>query len=182
VLSHDQLRREDISQLSALCQAADVDAFIPMSSEELSDHRTPGSILQLSAVAEEAVERGKNEQLVNTDRLLPQSSRERIGRYVRFPAVTYFWFGLHFALWKQQGESPLWMVFYSGEDVSKLERITGVLDGWAERENVMPVWTDGAYALPIPVKPKVEKHEVVVSIVGSWRSIWNELSKLSSSV
>ena len=72
------------------------------------------------------------------------------------------------------------MVFYSGQRIAEVEELARVLDSWAERNGVLPVWIDDTYAMPVPVKAGVEKDEVVASIVEFWRAIWTELAVLPS--
>ena len=50
----DPEARGDLVQLRSLCDAADLDAFSPLSREELSDQRSPALVLQLNAIWEEA--------------------------------------------------------------------------------------------------------------------------------
>jgi len=48
----------DLRQLRALCDAADSDAFVPLSSTELTNQRAPAFILQLNSIVQQAVALG----------------------------------------------------------------------------------------------------------------------------
>lgn len=64
----------DLVQLRGLCEAADVDEFIPVSLAETTDQRIPSFILQLGAAMDDAVERAVSAGLMSFGRLQPQAS------------------------------------------------------------------------------------------------------------
>ena len=80
----DPRARGDLVQLRALCDAADNDAFAPVSRMELSDQRTPALLLQLGSIVKEAVVQSATENILRVGGLRPQASWERIGRYVLY--------------------------------------------------------------------------------------------------
>ena len=104
-------------QLRALCDAADIDTFSPLSREGLTDQRTPALILQLCSIWEEVSALGVTRGIIDHKGTRPQASSERIGRYTYFAGSADeenqagAWFGLHFRLWKKHGTTPLWAVF-----------------------------------------------------------------------
>jgi len=83
-VADDKAARNDLLQLRALCEAADSDAFIPVSSAEVSDQRTPALILQLYTVVQTSIDLAVNQGLLTVNGLRPQANWERIGRYARF--------------------------------------------------------------------------------------------------
>lgn len=89
VLEHETIddpgARGDLVQLRALCDAADNEAFTPVSNVELSDQRTPGFILQLNSIVQAAVDYAVAENVLSINGLRPQASWERIGRYIWVP-------------------------------------------------------------------------------------------------
>ena len=105
--------RGDLNQLRSLCEAADSEAFQPLSSSDVTDQRTPLLIQQLGSLIQDSVSLGVSRGAINLGGLRPQSSWNRIGRYIRFEGKAQIgvWFGLHFDLWKQYGQTPLWLVF-----------------------------------------------------------------------
>lgn len=81
---NDPAARGDLRQLQALCEAADVDAFVPFASEDLTDQRIPAFVLQVNGIVQASVDLGVTEGLLTVGRLNPGVSRERIGRYAQF--------------------------------------------------------------------------------------------------
>jgi hypothetical protein len=115
-LAGEPQTRNDLLQLRGLCEAADNDAFIPISSAEVTDQRTPAFFLQLNSIRESAVEKAITAGFLGTKipdknpkkgALLPNSSWRRFGRYVFFPQSGVGpWLGTEFTLWKDQGSTP----------------------------------------------------------------------------
>lgn len=136
-VADDQSARSDLLQLRALCEAADSEAFVPISTAEVSDQRTPAFILQLSSLVQASVDLAVTEGVLNITRLMPQASWERIGRYARFSGEqgVGMWFGIHFSLWKKHGGTPLWLLFSQGEFSRALE-VRPLLEPWAAKEGV----------------------------------------------
>jgi len=57
-LTDERQSMNDLLQLRALCDAADSDAFVPLSSTELTNQRAPAFILQLNSIVQQAVALG----------------------------------------------------------------------------------------------------------------------------
>lgn len=178
-LADEPQRRNDLLQLRALCDAADRNAFVPVSSTELSNQRTPAFILQLSSIAQGAVDLGVTEGVLSIDGLRPASSWERIGRYVSFPTGQGVgaWFGTDFHLWRQHGGTPLWLVF-SPTDFGRALEVRVVLEPWTEREGIVSVVENDQFAVGIDLETGEEMSRVVRSIVDRLRDIAAELSGL----
>jgi len=170
----DPAARGDLLQLRALCDAADNDAFAPFSRVELSDQRAPAFILQLNAIVQAAVDLAVTENVLSINKLLPQASWERIGRYARFSGDqgAGLWFGIHFGLWKSHGATPLWLLFSEG-DFGRGQDVRRLIEPWAAKNNILTVNDikdrDFAVALEIPVGE--EKAGVVHSLVDNLKAI-----------
>lgn len=164
----DRAIQGDIAQLRSLCDAADVDAFIPISAEETSDQRIPALILQLSSLVEAAVAAAVTAEVVSTSGLKPQANWERIGRYVWLGSDhrCWAWLGADFTLWKSEGETPLWLVFYS----SNFGRAREVRE-LAMQRNVRTVAYDGCVAIPLYVPSGLGKADVIKELVEQLRGI-----------
>lgn len=80
--------RGDLIQLRSLCQAADVDAFNPLSKQDLSDQRIPSLILQLTQTAMTACDQAVTEKVIDTQGLRPMAQWDRAGRYVTVHSTT----------------------------------------------------------------------------------------------
>jgi hypothetical protein len=153
----------NLLQLRSLCNAADNDAFKPMTKEVLTDQRIPALVIQLSSIIEAVGELGVSENVLSKTGLMPQASWERIGRYIRLPKHIYGWFGTNFLLWQKYGISPLWMVFHDSRDLP-LEEPSRVLETWAAREGVFAAWENSQFVVAMEIPAGEEKDRVVRSI------------------
>lgn len=178
VLEHETVDdpgvRGDLVQLQALCDAADIDAFTPISLAETSDQQTPALILQLSSVVQAVVDHAVTENILNVNGLRPQASWDRIGRYAsvskdrsRGPGL---WLGVHFGLWKTHEATPLWLIF-SDSDFGRAQEVRPLIEPWAAKNGLLAVsiGNDVALALEIPVGE--EKASVIRSIADKIKSI-----------
>lgn len=171
-------RLHDLEQLWALSTAVDSDAFIPISSEELTDQRTPAFVLQMNTVVEKTVAIGVARGILSTEGLRPSSSWERTGRYISFPTSTVgAWLGIEFRLWRDYGQTPIWLVFSSTDWGRSLE-VRALLEPWADREGVVSAMVGDEFAVGIDVAIGEEKDFVVDSLVRVLGQIGKELKEL----
>ena len=158
--------RSDLLQLRALCEAADQDAFVPISAEEVSDQRLPALILQLNTIVQALVELAVNERILKIGRLKPQANWERIGRYASFRSQKEFgvWIGIHFELWKKHGQTPLWLLFPQGE-WGRAQEVQPLLEPLAAKQGFLITEQNGDLAIAIEIAIGEDKDQVVKSIV-----------------
>ena len=175
VLEHETINdpeaRGDLVQIRALCEAADIDAFSPLSREELTDQRTPSLVLELNSIWEEVSALGVARGAFDHAGTRPQASSERIGRYTYFAAGTGeddqagAWFGLHFRLWKKHGVTPLWAVF-NPSNFGQADAMQAALESWASKEGIFTVTdTDGSFVVACDIPPAEEKDSVVEAVL-----------------
>ena len=180
-VADDPSARSDLLQLRALCEAADSDAFVPISSEEVSDQRTPAFILQLNTIIQESVEVAVTEKVVNIGRFLPQANWERIGRYASFflgvqgVGVSI---GIHLNYWKKHGGTPLWLIF-AQSDWSRALEVRPLLEPWAAKEGIVTTFQNGELAVAIDIAIGEDKDQVVRSIVDRLKGIADVLNVLN---
>jgi hypothetical protein len=175
----DPAARGDLVQLRALCDAADLDAFAPVSAVELSDQRTPAFILQLSSIVQSVVALAVVENVLNTTGLRPQASGERIGRYARVsgdqgPGA---WLGMHFGLWKSHGATPLWLLFSEGE-FGRAQHVRRLIEPWAAKNGILTATNDSDFAIALDIPVGEEKAVVVRSLVDDIKAIASVLDSL----
>lgn len=177
--SEDPEVRGDLMQLRSLCEAADTDAFSPVSRERLSDQMTPAFILQMNSLWQEVVERGSAGGILDTKGLMPQANGERTGRYVKFGGLTEEtqhiggWFGTHFVLWKKHGASPLWFVC----NKALTEGADTLLEQWAAQNKIVTARENGRFAVALDLPPRQERDAVVRSVLerlSEMRQCWIE--------
>lgn len=163
--------KSDLVQLRSLCDAADNEAFIPITSEEVTDQRLPSFILQLNTIVQGAVDVAVSKGVVSIRKLLPQASWERVGRYMRFSGASDIgaWLGTGFALWKAHGTTPLWLIF-EGEWGRAVES-RGVLEPWASRKGVVTAWEDDKFAVGIELATGQEREAVIAGVADQLREI-----------
>ena len=169
----------DLLQLRALCDAVDIDAFLPISSAELTDQRAPALVLQVGAVAQGAVGLAASKGVLSTQGLRPSHSSRRIGRYVSFPTAhgVGAWFGIEFRLWRDHGRTPLWLVFSPGEWGLAME-VRSLLKPWADREALVSATVGERFVVGIDLVTGEEKDRVVESVVLRLADIAAQLSAL----
>jgi len=169
----------DLLQLKTLCDAAESDAFVPFSSEELSDQRTPNFFLQLGALVQSCVNLSITEKIVDTTGLRPQANWERFGQYARFSNEegVGVWFGIHLFNWKKFGESPLWLQFPKSE-FGRAREVKQLLEQWAVEEDIFATSIDDEYFVAIKITTGQEKDQVVRDIVKRLRRIGQILEEL----
>jgi hypothetical protein len=163
--------RGDLVQLRSLCDAADIDAFAPLSREEITDQRTPALILQLSSICEDVSNLGISESVIDHKGTRPQASSERIGRYTYMATDGEVdkragaWIGIHFRLWKQHGVTPLWAVFHNTE-WGQAQIMRDYLEPWATKEGIFTtIDSDGSFAIALDLPHAQEKDAVVRAVV-----------------
>jgi hypothetical protein len=181
-LTHDPARLADVMQLRALCDAADVDAHVPLSASHLSDQTTPARIIQLGSIVQAAVGLATERGIVNTTRLMPQASWDRIGRYLRFPAGggVGAWLGTELRTWMEHGRTPLWLVF-TPSPWSRADEVRQIVAPWAnERAMAMVHDRDGRFSIGIDVPPGEEVPRCAESCVEQLAEIAAELRHLAS--
>jgi hypothetical protein len=166
--------RSDLVQLRALCDAADADAFTPVSLEEMSDQRTPAFILQLGSIVQATVDLAVAEQVLNIDRLNPQASWQRIGRYARVSsehgAGAGAWLGVHFDLWKAHGATPLWILFSDGE-FGRGQEVRSLIESWAAKNGILTAAIDHGIAIALEIQVGEDKAGVVRSLVDDIKAL-----------
>ena len=175
----DPAVRSDLVQLRALCDAADIDAFIPVSKEDISDQRVPAFVMQLVSLVQEAVDYAVGENILSVAGLRPQASWDRIGRYasLSIDARTGIWVGVHFGLWKLHGSTTLWILFYKGK-FGDGENVRRLIDPWAARNNVLTAEDDQVFAVALDIPAGEEKSTVIRSLADQIKEVAAVLSEL----
>lgn len=136
--------RSDIRQLRGLAQAQDLQAFLPIHSEELGPN-LGNRLVWYTQLVDDVIRRGVDQAWMDIKRLQAASQWYGYGRYFRFDGVEgYCWFGVNFEKWAYYGDTPLWLHRFDGNQSI----------GW------------------IPIYPKlgVEYHEVLDDVVSKLRA------------
>lgn len=178
----DTRAKNDLLQLRALCEAADLDAAKPFSSTDLTNQNIPALVLQLSSVVQLAVTLGVSEGVLSLKGTLPMANWERAGRYMWFGSAVGVgaWFGTDFRRWRERCSTPLWLVFAATES-GRANEAREALEPWAEQHGLQcSVAADGSFGVGIDVVPGEEQDSVVRSIVKRLSQVGAELSRLAA--
>lgn len=176
---NDASARGDIVQLRRLCDAADNEAFAPVTGLELSDQRTPVFILQLSTIVRLAVDAAVSQGILGVAGLRPQASWNRIGRYIWVPEdqAAGAWIGINFDLWKSHGTTPLWLLFEDSK-FGRAQEVSHLLEPWAIHNGILTATLNSTFAIGLDVPVGEEKTEVIRSLVDKLGAIGTLLSDL----
>ena len=175
-VADDPSARSDLLQLRSLCEAADSDVFVPISSERVSDQRIPAFFLQLTRVVHESIDLAATEGVLNIGHLKESVSWERIGRYARISSrkKVGIWFGIHFRLWKTYGITPFWLVF-SRDQFGRADDVWPLLEQWAAKKGVFAIFENDELVVAIDLAVGEGKAEVVRRVVDRLNEIANVL-------
>lgn len=181
-LADEPKSRNDLLQLRSLCDAADSDAFIPLSAEDLTNQRYPQLILQLNSVVEKAIEQGVTKEFLNTQGLRPMASWEQIGRYISFPKAqnTFVWLGTHFKFWGKYGRTPLWLLFWAekfGHNY-RAYAVQTILTPWADQNGIFTSMEDNCFIVGIDLVTGEELKNVIKAVAKRLSEISEQLSVL----
>ncbi len=107
--------KADVSQLSALCERQDEEAFLPMRQDELAPE-FPRRMLQLNRLIDDATKLAIELGIATTQGLVRTPRAYGYGRYLKLGQADAdvwagVWFGIHHELWASCRETPIWLVF-----------------------------------------------------------------------
>ncbi len=175
----DNSTLSDIHQLRALCEAADIEAFTPLSAHDLTDQRIPALIRHFDTIMQAIFDLGVSEGVLSIKGLMPKSDWNGFGRYARFSNENGvgMWLGVQFELWKKHGGTPLWLDFNNGE-LSFSHKVRSLLKTWAAKEGIFTSWDDDEFIMAIDIETGEEKDKVVRAIVDRLKEIADVLSTL----
>ncbi len=171
-VADDATARADLTQLRALCDTADIEAFSPLAASELSDQRTPALMIQLGNIVQDVIERAVTEKILDITRLMPMHSWDRMGRYAKLCCEldAGIWLGVRFDLWKSHGISPLWLVFNNTE-FGKSEEARPLIERWAAKNRRLTTVDEYQLAIALDIPVGEEKEAIVHSLVQDLKEI-----------
>ncbi|MFH1676609.1 MAG: hypothetical protein ABIC40_06245 [bacterium] len=181
----DRNARSDLLQLRSLCEAADSEAFIPISSEVVTDQRIPAFILQLNSIIQASVDLAVSESVLRKHRKMgSQADWDGIGLYAKFSNMqsVNIWFGTDLTLWKEHGGTPLWLSFYEGDEFGPAPEVRSLLEPWAAKKGIFTDWVDDDlnFVMAVEIETEEGEEQVIRSIADRFKSIYDALSVLGS--
>ncbi|MCX6646834.1 MAG: hypothetical protein NTY09_10860 [bacterium] len=180
-VADDKNARSDLLQLRALCEGADINAFMPVSSTVLTDQRTPAFILQLNSIIQTSIDLAVSANILNINGLRAAATWDGLGRYARINENNgpVFWFGTYFPFWREHGGTPLWLIFLEDE-FGRSHEVRTILESWAAKEGIFTAWQYNEFYMAIDIETGEDKDRVVRAIVDRLKKIASVLSNLES--
>jgi hypothetical protein len=174
----DLSAQRDLALLRSLCDAANIDRFMPLNSEDITNQNTPTMLIQMGRIIRESVDKGVREGLFSRKGLTEASTFDGFGRYVRMPDENGVgaWFGVDFNLWKAHG-TPLWLK-YTNSNFGRAAEVEPLLREWNQGDHQLAKKRDGEFAISINLATGVEKDELIEMIIDQIREMGKALSDL----
>lgn len=169
----------DLKLLDSLCEAADIDKFIPVHGNDLNNQRTPALLLQFGQLIRDAIEIGLRDGFLSNEGLTESVNWTKFGKYLslgQFYQVG-IWFGLDYTLWKEFGASPLWVVF-STTNWGRAFEVEPLLRKWKDNQRIYFKLQNDYLVLPINITAGADKDQVLQNIVNQLRELASLLSEL----
>ncbi|MFU8772738.1 MAG: hypothetical protein ACNA8H_10000 [Anaerolineales bacterium] len=178
VAEDDPAAQRDLALLRSLCDSADIDRFMPLNSEELTNQNTPALLTQMGRIIRECVGIGVHEGFFSRKGLTEASTFNGFGRYIQLPDENGAgaWFGIDFSLWKAHG-TPLWLKFASTQ-WGRAAEVESLLKEWSQGDYQLAKNQNGEFALSINLATGIEKDELIEQIIDQMREISKVLSDL----
>ncbi len=148
--------KEDISQLNALCERMDTEAFLPLHESEFAP-AFPRRMINLERLISDARIRANEKGCAEYRGRLVTPQTYGYGCYMKLgvPKHAEVWLGVNYHLWVRHRETPLWLMFSSSfnDNMSEIRRKLGE---WMMKD------TD---SIPISLPIGVEYEEVLDAVV-----------------
>jgi hypothetical protein len=148
----------DIAQLDGLCQREDSEAFLPVTSEELTGS-SGRRVMDFSNLVDDLTSRLVDAGHADVKGLRAAAGKGWYGKYMRLAGVPSL---LHFnaGYWGGRDCTPLWLRVY-GPNWRADESLTALLHSRAQAEGTTAVSVAQAVEIPIHVPTGVERGEVL---------------------
>jgi len=178
----DPAAQRDLALLRSLCDAADIDRFMPLNAEELTNQNTPALLIQMAQIIHESIGIANREGYLSTKGLTKASTFDGYGQHIRLPDENGAgaWFGVEYELWKAYS-TPLWLKF-SNTAWGRAAEVEPLLKEWNQDEHQLVRKQNGKFAISINLATGVEKDELLERVVEQIREIGIAFSDLPPNV
>ena len=168
---HDTIR-QDILQLQGLTSRMDLEAFLPLRAEEVTNQEAAHRLINYSGLIEDITQELRDSGVADTEGLRPVHGYYTAGRYLRLHGKFGLWLGIQLEVWRDTGITPLWWMV-ANEDfygvAGHFETILELFDDVKLYENQMVLY------IPIRLKTGVERDRVVDEAVEQMNRIADRL-------
>jgi hypothetical protein len=152
----------DLRQLQGLCNREDADAFLPLSSDELTNCGFAKRIIQFSDLVDDLTTRLVEKKMADTRGLRATATKGRYGRYMRIHNVeSMLYFGA--AMWGNRSPTPIWLRVI-GSNWNYDPRIGAHLPGRALQSHIAMFETQAGIEIPIRLSIGEERDEVTTRL------------------
>jgi hypothetical protein len=173
----DHFVASDIRQLQGLCILEDSGAFLPLTTEELTDVGRARRIVQFGELADDITSRLVARGIADVKGLRATSGNGRYGRYMLIQNVGCL---LHFnaSLWASSTASPIWLLIL-GAGWKRQQEIAEMLQYASSNGEIDTVDASNGVHVAIRLVAGKEREEVLVSAVEQVQAIALKLSRFS---
>jgi hypothetical protein len=161
--------RADLHQLAGLCERMDVDAFLPIRSEEFSP-LIGKRVLQYCDLVSDVVANLGSDGVVNSKGLRTTATAGRWGRYIRLRGNgCLFYFFAH--AWANYRETPLWLRVKDHNWQTTADLRTALLPLEREVPSRLVIDPDGRLLVPLFLPTGVDRDAVISEIATQIRQV-----------
>ena len=153
---HDDLA-QDVLQLRGLTSQMDLEAFLPLRTDEVTDQQVARRMINYSDLIEDITKKLKGSGVADTKRLRPTHGYYTAGRYLRVHSRFQLWLGVHLEVWRDAGITPLWCWV----DDANFRGVAGQLKKVRDHFDDAQLYEDSTIWLPIRLRTGVERERVV---------------------
>jgi len=156
--------KSDVNQLRGLCDQMDREAFIPLSSNDLS-HEFGSRVQQFADLVDTVVKVLEEKHGASTDNLKTGGSQSAYGRYFILGGLGLF-ISYDPRLWARHWETPIWLSVSEivGKEWEKSEKIREALSTVMASRQMPVVARSDPPTVPIELPLKVDHSDVVSSV------------------
>ncbi len=168
---HDDLAR-DILQLQGLANREDLQAFLPLRADEVTDQEVARRLINYSDLFDPIINELQRIGVANKKRFGVSHGPYHTGRFFGVYGKFQSWLGVHLKSWRDYGITPLWCDFKSETAITADHFKTN-----PELIAAAEFYGDGRLYVPIRLKISVERGRVVDDAVAQIKRVADHLLK-----
>lgn len=162
---HDNIRC-DILQLRGLAIREDMQAFLPLRADEVTDQEAARRMMNYSGLIEEITGKLNLIGVTDVDGLRPTHGYYTAGRYLRLHGNLVTWIGIDLRVWHKAGITPLWWWLQDDASGSLTERLKTNPEISKDVE-----FNNGGLNIPIRLKTGVERERIIEDAVAQIKRV-----------
>lgn len=148
--------KHDILQLQGLASREDLQAFLPLRADEVTDQEAARRMMNYSDLIPDITRQLVNSGVADTTGLRPAHNYHTAGRYLRLHGELVTWLGVDLRVWHKAGITPLWLWLEDDDSGSLTERLKTNPEISKDVE-----FYNGEINVPIRLKTSVERERIM---------------------